>query len=158
MVSADTLAGIPFFSDLTPEEREFVAPIAQEATGKSGELFFEEGAHSHHLRILKKGFVSLRLKQEDGHDVQMMALNTPGDLFGISALLGDKGVHPYSAVCLEDTEIVMIDAKEMFNRMESDPAHGYHLLRKLVSIVGERLAGAREQIRTRIVPGIISHG
>jgi hypothetical protein len=88
----------------------------------------------------------------------MMALNRPGDLFGISAFLGDKGVHPYSAVCVEDTDIILIDAKEMFAKMEGDPARGYHLLRKLVAIVGERLAGAREQIRTRIVPGLISHG
>lgn len=158
MVSPEILKEIPFFSDLTAEEREFLAPIANEVTAKPGEHFFEEGSPSHNLRILRSGFVSLRQKVDKEHDAQMLALDKPGQLFGISALLGDKGIHPYSAICVEETDVIVLDAKELFIKMESNPTAGYHLLRKLVAIVGERLAGAREQIRTRIVPGLISHG
>lgn len=158
MVSPDILASIPFFSDLTAEDRELLAPIARETTAKPGEHFFEEGSPSHNLRILRSGFVSLRQKVDEEHDAQMLAVNKPGDLFGISALLGDKGIHPYAAICVEDTDVIAIDAKELFDLMERKPEAGYRILRALVNIVGERLAGAREQIRTRIVPGLISHG
>jgi signal-transduction protein with cAMP-binding, CBS, and nucleotidyltransferase domain len=119
MVSTEILAEIPFFSDLTPEEREFLSPIANEVTAKPGELFFEEGSASHNLRILRSGFVSLRQKVDEEHDAQMLALSSPGDLFGISALLGDKGIHPYSAICVEETDVIVIDAKSWWRSSAS---------------------------------------
>ena len=158
MVSPDLLADIPFFCDLASEEREMLAPIAREASFGAGERVFDEGSPSRKLRVLKSGLISLRMAQDDEQEAQMMTISEPGQIFGISALLGEKGVHPYGALCLEESVLVELDAKEMFNLFERKPAAGYRMLRNLTGILGERLAGAREQIRTRVVPGIISHG
>ena len=41
---------------------------------------------------------------------------------------------------------------------EKNPEAGVRILRKLAAIMAERLIAAREQIRSRIRPGLISHG
>jgi len=159
MIAANKLSDLPFFADLEPATLELLAPLAEHRSAKAGERFFDEGAPSRHLRVLIKGLVSLRLKQdEEDHDVAMGTFDKPGDVIGISALVVEKGVHPYTAVCLEDCEVVELDARRLLEVCESRPQSGYAILRRLTNIMGERLATAREQIRSRVRPGLISHG
>ena len=87
-----------------------------------------------------------------------MAAGRPGELIGVSAMLGADGIHPTSGLCLEPTELIEIDAPALMAALESNPAVGFRILRRLTHIVAERLADARTQIRSQGRPGLITHG
>jgi len=158
MISPEELAKLPFFKDLDAEERNLLAGIARRESAVAGQRIFEEGEPSHTFYIVVSGLVSLRQKTRlEAAEVAMEA-GRPGELIGVSAMLGEAGVHPTSGVCLEPTELIAIDAPVLMAALESNPAVGFRILRRLTHIVAERLAAARSQIRSQIRPGLISHG
>jgi CRP-like cAMP-binding protein len=158
MISPEELKQLPFFRDLDDEERALLGGIARREYAETGQRLFEEGTPSHTLYIVVSGLVSLRQKTlHEGEEVAMMA-GRPGELIGVSAMLGAAGVHPTSAICLEPTELIEIDAPVLMTALASNPAVGFRILRRLTHIVAERLAAARTQIRSQVRPGLISHG
>ena len=159
MVPEDSLERISFFRTLDDDERELVAPISRSRHFAAGDVIFAEGAAIGPLRVLVSGLVSFRQHQRSGgEDALMGTVSEEGDLFGISALMGGQESYAYSAVCLEDTEVIEIDGEKLMQLCQDHPAVGVRILRRLTQVVTERLYAAREQIRSRIRPGLISHG
>ena len=159
MVAPESLEDIPFFRDLRAEERDEIATITESRSYKAGETIFAEGASMDSLRVLTKGMISFRQHQKQGgEDSAMGHIETKGDVFGIAALVGDDNIYPHSAVCLEDSEVLEIDGAKLRSLCESKPALGAAVFRFLAVTVARRLSAAREQLRSRIRPGLISHG
>lgn len=158
MISPEELERLPFFKDLDNEERELLAGIARRESAAAGQRIFEEGAPSHTFYIVVSGLVSLRRRTRSGGEETAMAAGRPGELIGVSAMLGAEGSHPTSGVCLEPTELIEIDAPVLMAALESNPAVGFRILRRLTHIVAERLATARSQIQSQSRPGLITHG
>jgi toluene monooxygenase system ferredoxin subunit len=158
MISPEELQRVPFFKDLDDEERELLGGIARRETAVAGQRIFEEGSPSHTLYIVIGGLVSLRQKPRVEAAEVAIAAGRPGELLGVSAVLGEEGTHPTSGICLEPTELIEIDAVEFMAALESNPAVGFRIMRRLTHIVAQRLAAARAQIRSQIRPGLISHG
>ena len=158
MISPEELERAPFFKDLDAEELELLSGIARREAAVAGQQIFAEGEPSNTLYIVESGLVSLRQEaRHEGVDVAFTA-GKPGELIGVSAMLGAEGVHPTSAVCLEETELIEIDAPVLMATLESNPAVGFRILRRLTHILAERLAAARAQIHSQSRPGLISHG
>jgi CRP-like cAMP-binding protein len=159
MAPADTLDSLTFFRELDDDARQLVASISQARSYGKGDTVFEEGAAIGPLRVLVKGMVSFRQRQRSGgEDAMMGTVSDRGEIFGISALIGTREAYDYSAVCLEDTDVIEIDGQKLTELCESKPDVGVRILRRLTQVVAERLYAAREQIRSRIRPGLISHG
>jgi toluene monooxygenase system ferredoxin subunit len=158
MISPEELEQAPFFKELDAEERALLGGIARRETAAAGQRIFEEGEPSYTLFIVVSGLVSLRQKTRDDGAEVAMGSGQPGELIGVSAMVGAAGIHPLSAVCLEPTELIEIDAPVLMAALESNPAVGFRILRLLTHIVAERLAAARAQIRSQTRPGLISHG
>ena len=159
MVALEALERIPFFNEFDQEERKLLASISESRSFKAGETIFEEGATAGRLQVLVSGLVSLRQKQKGaGTDALLGTLDENADVFGIGAALGDKQTHSHSAICLEASEVVEIDADRLLALCEENPRVGVHFLLRLTGVMAQRLAAAREQIRSRVRPGLISHG
>ena len=159
MVTTDALKTIPFFRSLDGEAREYIAPISEARTYDTGATIFEEGAAIGPLRVLVTGMVSFRQHQRSGgEDALMGSVSGEGEIFGISALIGGRAAYDYSAVCLEKTEVIEVDGAKLMTLCEEKAEVGVRILRGLTQVVAERLYAAREQIRSRIRPGLISHG
>ena len=94
----------------------------------------------------------------DGRTLRQGSVSGEGEIFGISALIGARETYGYSAVCLEETEVIEVDGQKLMSLCEEKPEVGVRVLRGLTQVVAERLYAAREQIRSRIRPGLISHG
>jgi len=155
----DSLERIPFFEALGETERELLATISARRRFGKGETLFREGDPIGPLRVLLAGHVSFRQRQRSGgEDALMDSVSEPGEIFGISALIGTRQAYAYSAVCLEDTEVIEIDGGKLRRLCEDKPATGVRILEHLIRVVAGRLYAAREQIRSRIRPGLISHG
>lgn len=158
MISAEELARTPFFENLDAEERALLSGIARKITAATGERIFEEGSPSHTLYVVIDGLVSLRRGLDAESGGTSFTAGHPGEVIGISAMLGEKGVHPVSGVCLQPTELIEIDAPELMAALESKPEVGFRILRRLTDILSQRLDAARAQIRSQMQPGLISHG
>ena len=159
MVALEALETNPFFNALEADERELLAPIAYRRYYSKGEPVFTEGTRPDSLRILVRGLVSFRQSQGgDDSEISLGTLSHAGDVFGIAAVVGERESHPQTAVCLEDTELIELDGKQFLSLCEQSPVVGCHLMRRLTTVMAERLAAAREQIRSRVRPGLISHG
>ena len=159
MATAESLERSPFFEALRPEALELLEPISRRHTYRAGETIFGEGKETGPLRVLVKGLVSFRQSQPEGEsDALMGSVARSGEIFGVSALMGRGRAYPYTAVCLEDTEVIEVGGDELMKLCEQRPDVGVHILRRLNEEMAERLAAAREQIRSRIRPGLISHG
>ena len=159
MVPAESLERIPFFQALGEEERDLLAPLSQARSYAAGETIFQEGTPIGPLRVLLSGHVSFRQHQRSGgEDALMSSVTEEGEIFGISALIGVRETYAYSAVCLKDTEVVEVDGQKLMQLCAERPETGVRILRRLTQVVAHRLYAAREQIRSRIRPGLISHG
>jgi hypothetical protein len=91
-------------------------------------------------------------------DASFGSVTAEGELFGISALLGARERYFYTAVCLEPTEVMELDGPKLMRLCEEQPISGIRIMRRLTEVLAQRLASAREQIRSRVRPGLISHG
>jgi CRP-like cAMP-binding protein len=160
MIDPAELKTLPFFRSLTDEEIDLLAPHAILRTAAKGTRIFDEGASSDTLLVLVSGMVANRQSPlHGGDDILMNVVSQPGEVIGASALAtGDDAVHPFSAVCMENSEFVVLPVDELWTAFEEDPAVGLGLLRRFTLMLGHRLAATREQIRSRIRPGLISHG
>lgn len=159
MVAAESLERNPFFKALRPEARELLEPLSKRHRYSAGETIFCEGKATGPLRVLVEGLVSFRQSQAEGEsDALMGSVARSGDIFGVSALMGRGQAYPYTAVCLEDTEVIEVGGDDLMRLCEERPEIGVDILQRLNEVMAERLAAAREQIRSRIRPGLISHG
>jgi CRP-like cAMP-binding protein len=159
MVAAESLERNPFFKALRPEARELLEPLSHRHSYRAGETIFSEGKETGPLRVLVKGLVSFRQAQPEGEtDALMGSVARGGDIFGVSGLMRRGQAYPYTAVCLEDTEVIEVGGDDLMDLCEARPEVGVDILRRLNEVMAERLAAAREQIRSRIRPGLISHG
>jgi len=159
MVAPQRLAENPFFAGLTAEDRELLTPIAESRAYAAGETIFPEGGATDVLRVLDKGLVSFRMRQRHGGDeVAVGHAGDPGAVFGISALVGKGHVYPHSAICLEDAAVIEIDGNQLLALCKGQPRAGVRILVRLAAVMADRLSAAREQLRSRLRPGLISHG
>ena len=101
-----------------------------------GEHIFREGNHASRFYILLKGRVELTVGRS-GRVV--FILNHAGEAFGWSSLLG-RNVHSTSAQCMDETTLLIINRAKFNMLLEQDPVNGLKLVRRLATMLGERLA------------------
>lgn len=159
MEKPESLEALNFFHGLEPADRGLLAAISTRHSYKTGDVIFAEGERPGGVRVLESGLVSLRQNRKGALDhVQLTSVSEPGAVFGIAALVGEENLHPQSAVCLEDTEVVEIDGDELLRALHENPEAGVRILLRFAQYMAARLSAAREQIRHRVHRGLISHG
>ncbi|NJN14714.1 MAG: Crp/Fnr family transcriptional regulator [Planctomycetes bacterium] len=159
MAAIQDVEKLRFFRDLPEKARERVAGISTLRKYDAGEVIFREGEPTSRLCVLAKGFVSFRQSQKGSkNEVTIGTLADFGEVFGISALIGHTSAYTLTANCVEATEVYEIEGTRLFDLCEENPTEGVAILRALTVIMADRLTGAREQIRSRLLPGLISHG
>jgi len=152
MVPTETLSEIPFFGRLAESERSMLSPLSNRRRYRAGDVIFGEGQEPDALRVLVKGLVSFR------DETSAFGAARDGDVFGIGAIVGRDAVYPHSAVALEDCEVVEIDASRLLALCETVPALGVHVLHRFATVLAQRLSAARQQLRSRLEPGSVTHG
>jgi CRP-like cAMP-binding protein len=159
MTTVDDFENLSFFDGLTAADRESLVAISERRSYAAGATIFAEGDGPGSLRVLVSGLVSLRQKLKGASgDAQMAAVSEPGSIFGIAALVGEEHLYPHSAVALEATEVIEIEADRLLELFDADPAAGVRILLRFSQYMAAKLSAAREQIRSRLRPGLISHG
>src|SRR5256714_12284529 len=100
---AQSLARVPLFKRLEPQELEHLAEEVATVNFKAGEPIFNEHDRGDALYILEEGSVRIWIYDEDVKDVTLTELK-PGDFFGELAVL-DRGERSSSATAITDIHL-----------------------------------------------------
>ena len=65
-----------------------------------------------------------------------------GEVFGWAALLENQPRRIARATCLEPSQLLRIDGRQTLALLESDPASGYLVMRRLSSLIARYLASS----------------
>src|SRR5437773_4287367 len=100
---AQSLARVPLFKRLEPQELEHLAEEVDQVNYQAGETIFHEHDRGDALYVLEEGSVRIWVMDEDVTEVTLAELK-PGDFFGELAVL-DRGERSSSAKALTDTHL-----------------------------------------------------
>ncbi len=147
MLSPEVLRRYPIFSLLDDNQLRGIAMITEEVCYAKGDEIFQEDKPALKLYVLTSGEVDL-LYSGGGEGAIANALVgtiTPGDVYGISAMLEP---HRYKATgkCAKDSQTIEIDANALRALSEVDHTLGFYLMRNLLYAAIERLNYARIEL------------
>jgi CRP/FNR family transcriptional regulator len=93
-----------------------------------GETIFKQGAFAPHVLFIQSGLVRVYL-QTGRNKVQNLWIARSGDFLAFSAMFGER-TYSYSAVALNDSELLMIDKESLSRLLHSNPEFGYRITSK----------------------------
>jgi voltage-gated potassium channel len=111
-VTSDTLADVPLFSALTPEQLELVAGWLDSRAAGPGERICGEGATGYSFFVLLSGSAAVT---QDAKELRRLG---PGDFFGELALFGD-GRRSATVTAVEPSTLLVLFGTE-FRRLEAE--------------------------------------
>src|SRR5713226_3164877 len=100
---AQSLARVPLFKRLEPQELEKLAEEIDQVNFKDGEVIFNEHDRGDSLYVIESGSVRIWVIDEDVNEVTLAELK-PGEFFGEMAVL-DRGERSSSATAIVDTHL-----------------------------------------------------
>ena len=156
MVEAAEMAYLECFDLLSDEQLEEIAKITEKKSCKIHDHIYERGNAAKYLFVVKKGLVSLRRIEPEDEVGIAFETREPGGLFGAASFMKPQE-YTLTAVCLEDTEVMAIDADKLFELCERDPAVGYQLMLKIAQIYFERYKSAKRSLHDMVrTPTVIT--
>jgi len=135
------LARVSIFSPLTPEERDSLADTIAFTPFAAGEALVLQGAEGHHLYVLTKGRVEVRVSVHDSVPRGVATLTAP-DFFGEMGLLTGEP-RKATVVALTDAETWRVEKSHFKEILERRPAVA-EAISKLVAQRDVALAAVRE--------------
>ena len=139
----DVLRDHPFLEGMKPHHVQKMAAIALEVQFGRDEIIFKQGEESGLFYLLLAGKVALEASAP-GRILRVETLG-PGDELGWSSLLKQDGKH-FQARSLEPVRALAFDGARLRQACEQDPAFGYALMLRLLSVVARRLQATRMQL------------
>ncbi len=144
IVTTQTLAGIPLFSNMDDEERRELHSIMTESIFQPGQVVMKAGEPGANFYIIEQGEVEIWLTDTEGKKVVVDILG-PGKFFGeLSMLSGETR----SAIATSEEKVVTLelDRNEFFDFLRRRPDAAIDVLTQL----GDRLKHTDDILRTRV--------
>lgn len=137
----DLLKEAAVFKDFTSQELIEISKICQRVAFKSGERIFEAESPAEYLYIVSQGAVELRFKVTHYFASKEITLDRKfnGDAFGWSALT-EPYIYTLSALTMQDSKLLKFKANDIMKLCTDNNHLGYHLMKNIAEIIGERFA------------------
>lgn len=145
MVQVDDLKQCKIFALFSDSQLSEMAGITEKKSYKKYMRVHERGEQATHLFVVSKGLVSLRdIKSGDLVGISF-EICEPGELFGTASLMKPRE-HTLTAVCLEDSEVVALEAESLLELCKNDPRLGYNLMLTIAELYFDRYKHAKKQL------------
>jgi CRP-like cAMP-binding protein len=138
--SADLLARVPLFEELSEAELTRIGSVAVPRAFPKGVRVFHEGDNSDACYIVRSGDLRVTREHSDGRAIALATLG-PGDIFGELAML-DGGTRSASVETLSDAELLALPATDVRRVIA---AHG-DIAAKLIIAITRRLRETNERV------------
>jgi CRP/FNR family transcriptional regulator len=156
MVTISDLKHLKIFSDFLEDELVDLAFITKKMDYNKLETIYKRGDEARYLFVISSGRVSLRLIEPgDRHGVAFEE-RSRGEMFGVAIFMMPPK-YTLTALCLEDTEVLALDAEDLKSVCERRTEIGYKLMKKIAQIYLDRYKHAKiELYRILNSPYVIS--
>lgn len=141
MPTADQIRATPLFADLSRAAADAIAQVATDVRFDAGEMIMSEGEPADEFFVLVSGKVSVEI-HAPGHGPMVIDTLAGGDVLGVSWLLPPYQVT-FDAHAADDTVGLVVDAKALRERSESDPVLAAALFRSFAVVISQRLHSSR---------------
>lgn len=132
-----SIKAIPWFLDLTPEEIQKLAAIAELKSFNAGEVIFDEGQQHPYLYVILEGRVLLE-SFIPGHGVLPVYTAESLDVIGWSSLTPVVRQKTSSARVLKNTKAICFHAESLMELCGSECEIGFLIMRRIANIVASR--------------------
>ena len=138
------IAKHPFTCGLTPAHLRLLADNAMVTFWRSGEVIFREGDPANRFYLIRSGQVALESSRRDEAPVLLQHVGA-GDVLGWSWLFPPYEWH-FDARAVEPTEAIFFYGTRLREKSEQSPELGYELMKRMVSVIIQRLQATRRQL------------
>jgi signal transduction histidine kinase len=157
-ITVARLRNSEIFADLDEADLISIAGFCREENYQDGHIVLVEGQPANSMFIIERGKVALEKKVQIGrHTTPRNATIDyvgPGQIAGFSALTPPY-LYATSAVCIEPTRVLYIDAEQLRNYLHEQPKAGYPIMLKLARLIGFRYRGSIDTLTYFL--SIVSH-
>jgi CRP/FNR family cyclic AMP-dependent transcriptional regulator len=133
-----------FLRGLSERHRMILASGARPFTAKAGQVLAQEGQRTHAFFLIRSGNVVLESALPGGDGLLIQSVGQ-GEIVGWSWLVPPH-VWQFRCRAVDDVEGISFDAQWLRDLCERDESLGYHLLKQLVTVMAQRLAGTRRHL------------
>lgn len=156
MVAVIDTKQLELFGLFSEEQLEELSEITKKKSFKKGAKIYRKGDRAKELFLVLKGLVSLR-EINPGDEIGIgFESRERGEFFGTACFMSPQD-YTLTAVCMEDTEVMAVDAEKLFELCEEDPDIGYKFMKKVAQVYFERYKVAKRQIHAMVkAPTIIT--
>ena len=137
----EVLGSHPFFAGLNADAMRLIAGCASNVHFAEGEFLFEEGHEANQFWVIRRGRVAMQ-QESPGRGAIVTDTMDEGEVVGWSWLVppyrffaDGRAVTPVSATAL--------DGACLRGKCEADPELGYQLLKRVTSVMYQRLQSTR---------------
>jgi CRP/FNR family cyclic AMP-dependent transcriptional regulator len=134
----------PFFADLGEDFCNLVCGCAKNVRFEAGQYLFREGEPADQFYLIRHGRVALELTTPGRVSLTLQTL-AEGEVVGVSWL-----IPPYrwtsDARAIELVRAIAMDATCLRQKCEADHHLGYEMMKRVVSILVQRLQATRLQV------------
>jgi len=138
------LAEHPFFSGMTEADLKLIAGCATNARFEAGEYLYREGGAADRFFLLRSGQIAVEVHSPGRDPVTILTVGE-GQVLGFSWLM-----PPYrwvfDARAMQLTRALVFDGACLRNKCDADPRLGYDLLKRVASVMSQRLETATVQL------------
>jgi CRP-like cAMP-binding protein len=133
-----------FLRGLSERHKMILASGARPFTAKPEQVLAQEGERAHAFFLIRSGHVALESALPGGDSLLIQNVG-PGEIVGWSWLVPP---HHWQFRCraVDVVEGISFDADWLRDLCERDESLGYHLLKQLVIVIAQRLAGTRRHL------------
>ncbi len=150
MVSREMLASIELFRDLPAEALEAIAAMCREGRFPAQTVFFALDRPADNLYLLLEGRVGLTIEPvPTSPPLTISVLNSPGQLFGWSAILGPAN-YTATAQAMTDVRVIVLDGHALIAYLEQNCAVGVIVLKRLAQLISLRMSELRRLLTATI--------
>jgi len=156
MTKVDEFNKFDFFNAFSENQLAELAKVAETKTFKKGSEIYREGERANHIFLVTKGWVSLR-KIDPEKDIGISFENREkGELFGTACFMKPQE-YTLNAMCMEDSEVMVMDAEKLFDLFQKDYQIGYLFIREVAKVYFERYKAVKRQLYEMVkAPTIIT--
>jgi toluene monooxygenase system ferredoxin subunit len=132
------------FNGLDAAILEKLAQLAKRESHEAGAVLYRPGDPAEDFFVLESGRVEFQIGRDARVDPAGFMLNK-GEVFGWAALLENHPQRIASARAMENSVLLRLNGKQALKLLESDPASGYVVMRRLSGLIARFLtpAGAK---------------
>ena len=156
MTKVDEFNKFDFFNAFSKDQLAGLAKLTETKTFKKGSEIYKEGDRANHIYLVCKGWVSLR-KVDPERDIGISFENREkGELFGTACFMKPQE-YTLNAICMEDSEVLAMDADKLFDLFQKDYQIGYLFLKEIAKVYFDRYKSVKKQLYEMVkAPAIIT--